>query len=400
VQVNSTSMNMTEKTAENETDPINQEVSRMADGAPTRLISSPFDIKIETLDRMLNFEIADDPIYSGLEIQGFDDDEHGRGMLVFLQRRDSEKTDVYYEAGLKLNPKLYAVGGGLGVWKECRFDKVQLDISEISGVYAEAIFRDIDGRLIQVHVEDSTPLKGRMAHNFLAPVGAAISKPQSLMLVNMTDFDLMRRAGPEPEILIDGKSASPGSLPAETCLGRRLIKIAKDLCIVTMNPIDTGERVKMMSEETIQTEAEGINTITKALEGHKASLCFDPPFPNVSTLFGNEVSGKWRIEIDDLPSVVSGHWSIAPTNEGSDVKVKMEVNTGWRPKGLPLLMKFVTTIVPVFRNWPETYQWVATVHHGDLTMHAQWERTTSDRGESYQAMSGTKKRGKEMNPKK
>ena len=146
----------------------------------------PFSLKMEVLDRMLNFEITDDPIYSGFEIQGFDDDEHGHGMLVFLQRREDEKTDVYFERGLKLNPKLYAVGGGLGVWTEQTFQAIRLDISESKGIDAEVKFTDIDSRRIEVHVSDKTPLsKRRMSKGFLAPMGAAIAKPQSLPLVYM-----------------------------------------------------------------------------------------------------------------------------------------------------------------------------------------------------------------------
>ena len=40
-----------------------------------------------TVDRMLNFEITDDPIYEGLELQVFDDPAHGKGMAVLLKRR-------------------------------------------------------------------------------------------------------------------------------------------------------------------------------------------------------------------------------------------------------------------------------------------------------------------------
>jgi len=171
---------------------------------------------MELLDRMLNFEIADHPLYSGLEIQGFDDELHGQGMLVFLQRRESKKNDVYYESGLNLNPKLYAIGGGLGVWTECNFDTVKLDISEEKGVDAEVRFTDIDGRDIEVRVGDTTPLSERhMDAGFLAPMGAAIMEPQSLPLVWMSQFDLLRRSGPEPVIRIDGQQTTPGHLPAE-----------------------------------------------------------------------------------------------------------------------------------------------------------------------------------------
>ena len=48
----------------------------------------PFDLTVDVIDRLLNFEIADDPVYSGLEMQAFDGPEYGTGVLAFLTRRD------------------------------------------------------------------------------------------------------------------------------------------------------------------------------------------------------------------------------------------------------------------------------------------------------------------------
>ena len=67
--------------------------SRPAVAAPR--IGCPFDLSIDVIDRMLNLEIADDPVYSGLEVQGFDDAEHGRGLLVLLTRHRDDRVDCY-----------------------------------------------------------------------------------------------------------------------------------------------------------------------------------------------------------------------------------------------------------------------------------------------------------------
>ena len=58
----------------------------------------------------------------------------------------------------------------------------------------------------------------------------------------------------------------------------------------------------------------------------------------------------------------------------------------WRPRGLPLSLRLVTTVARVFRTWPTTYRWDATI---DLaasppTAHAGWTRTTApDRANAY-----------------
>ncbi len=87
----------------------------------------PFSLEIEVMDRMLNFEIADDPIYSGFEIQAFDDPHHGEGMVVLLSRRPDERVDVYHQPGLRLDVNKYEIGGGLAAWVESDFEVVMLD---------------------------------------------------------------------------------------------------------------------------------------------------------------------------------------------------------------------------------------------------------------------------------
>jgi hypothetical protein len=166
-------------------------------------------------------------------------------MVVFLVRKMSSKTDVYYQACLRLNQKLYDIGGGLGAWKEWNFDAIRLEVTDDLRVDAELDFQDVDGRRIQVRVDGnrrarttSAPNnKRRMTRGFLAPMGASIAEPKSLPLVYMTMFDLLWRTdGADPVIMIDGHSASPGCLPLERFLNRHIIKVAKDLCIVSLNP--------------------------------------------------------------------------------------------------------------------------------------------------------------------
>lgn len=341
----------------------------------------PFSLKIELLDRMLNLEIADDPFYQGLEIQGFDDPQHGTGMVVFLARRVDGKTDVYYEPGLVLDPELYAIGGGLGAWEECTFEVARLAIRP-AGIDAEARFTDVDGRLIEVRIGERA--RRRRMPGFLAPMGAAITTPRALPLVWMSRFDLLRRTGPEPVVRIDGRTASPGRLPAEWLLRRRLIKVASDLVVVNVNPTEDG--VTFLAAEDSHgeptMEPEGLRALTATCDGHSAVLRFDPPFPDlVSTEPGDKAAGDWDIAIDTTP-IVAGGWSLS--REGREVRLGMDVSDGWHPSGLPLLMRVMTRVVPVFRRWPTTYRWSATLIATDPpTMVTGWERTAGERGESY-----------------
>jgi len=347
----------------------------------------PFSLRIDVLDRMLNLEIADDPVYQGLEIQVFDDPDHGRGMTVFLSRRADGRTDVYYQPGLELDPTTYAIGGGLGAWVECEFEVGRLAISP-EGVDAEVRFTDVDGRMIEVRVGDRTRRERRTAA-FLAPMGAAITDPRSLPLVWMSRFDLLRRTSDPPVIRIDGRQASAGRLPAEWLLRRRLIKVASDLCVVSVNPVE-DDSVYLTSDVAngeVLAGPSGVQTIAATRGPHKAVLRFDPPFPDVSSPVSGATTGTWDLTIDATP-IVAGKWSAS--RKDGEVRLGFDVTEGWRPTGLPMLMKVVTRVTPVFRRWPTTYRWTATVtinHPPSMT--ARWERTGTERGESYRALTGT-----------
>lgn len=363
----------------------------------------PFEFKTEALDRMLNFEIANHHIYQGLEIQGLDDEQqHGHGMVVMMSRRQDDLTDVYYESHLKLDQELFGIGGGLGLWQECEFDIARLAITE-QGIECEIRFKDVDGRLIQVKIGDSTLSSKRHWSEFLAPVSVAIVHPKSLLLIWMSKFDLLYRNGPAPTITIDDKAVTIGKLPMEWLFRRRLVKVASDLFIVRFNPVsDTGEAQALpkVDPSTVTITSKGLESMEETFGRHTAHLGFTPPFPDLQTMDSDSShAGQWEITLDGT-LVTAGTWSATrQLKEKNTATMTLEIDQGWKPTGLPPLMKFVTwAAAKVFRHWPTTYKYSSTVSwasdNKDMqqpTMEAHWERTgLNDHGEAYRSMTGTK----------
>jgi len=138
--------------------------------------------------------------------------------------------------------------------------------------------------------------------------------------------------------------------------------------------------------------------MTKSSGGHEAILHFQPPFPDITSLAGSDAGGTLTLDIDSCRPVIVGRWRTNRVDEQTE-NISLDITTGWRPQGLPLLMKLVTTALPVFRHWPETYRWEAIVTLLDdrpPTVKAHWERMGSDRGESYQAFTGGNAHKKRM----
>ena len=339
----------------------------------------PLTLRLDEMARMVNCELTEDPIYAGLEIQVFDDDKHGRGVLVFLERRADNKIDVYHQPGLRLERSGYAIGAGLGLWRETAIEPAVVAVTA-TGVHVDVALVDANGRGVEVRIDDRDRRRRRPAA-LLAPMGAAIERPTSLPLVWMPGFDLVRRSGREPEILIDGRPASTGRLPGQFLHRRRLIKYSEGLCLASVNPAHDGPLPAPDPDA-------GPGVVTASAGGHRALLQVNPPLPDPEVMTPGEVAeGTWTVAIDTALAVTGGTWRATRGEETLDLG--LEVTKRWRPRRLPLLMRIVTTVIPVFRRWPTTYRWEATIELGaQPAMRSRWTRTGEAGAGSYRRATG------------
>ena len=198
------------------------------------MVSWPPLLRADVCAAMLNFEIADHPAYHSLELQWFDDAGHGTGMLALLVRRDSHVVDYYAQRGLRLDPVGYQIGAGTGVWTETDITDALLEISG-DGVHAAALFTDVNGRRIEVRIDDRDGRRRRRGA-LLAPVSAAIESPSSLFLVWLPAFDLVRTGGHPPVLRIGDTGLRVGKLPGQGLHRRRLIKYATPVVSIQVLP--------------------------------------------------------------------------------------------------------------------------------------------------------------------
>jgi hypothetical protein len=346
----------------------------------------PFDLTVDTIDRMLNFEIADHPIYTGLEMQAFDEDpRYGRGVLAFLTRREDGRAYVYRQPGLRLDPRAFQVGQGIGGWTETTLDPARLDITD-QGVVAALRLRDDAGRSIEVRIDNQSH-RQRRPGRLLAPFGAAVENPTSLLLAYMRRFDLLRRGGRELQILIDGRPVRTGSLPGGWLHRRRLVKDAADIVVVRLNqaqdgPIPVTDPARPGHVDLDSDSA--IAGMTAERGGHHVRLTLSPALPDLSQLEANaDTSGGWKLDIDDMS--IGGLWWARRRDQHVDLA--MDVTDGWRPTGLPPLMRIMTRVVPMFRTWPTSYRWTATITlDPEPWITSQWKRTRDRRDSTYRRL--------------
>jgi len=343
---------------------------------PQASVVNPFALSVDPRDRLLLFDIADDPVYSAVELQVFDDDVHGRGMLVLLQHHDG-MVDFYREPGLALERAKFSIGRGVGRWRQATIRPAQLVIAD-DGVQVDVALRDAEGRRIEIRIDDRDGVPRRRS-TLLAPVGSGVERPYSFFLVLMRGFDLLRTSGTDPHIVIGGQERHVASFPGPAWLHRRRFgRYSAQPVIVELNP-----RYEGPMEAT--GPAEGISSLSAGEGVRSATLRFRPAFPSLSAMaVWQEAVGAWTLDVADHPALTGGSWRAVRTEKGAELG--MEVTRPWQPRGLPLSLKAVTTVARVFRSWPTTYRWSAAV---DLTseppsMRAAWERTAPvERANAY-----------------
>ena len=330
-------------------------------------IARPFSLAVTRIERLVVCDIADDPRYTALEVQVFDDEEHGRGVAVLLGRKDG-LVDVYRQPGLRLDRDGYRIGAGLGEWTEAEIDPARLEIAP-DGAVIDVALTATAGRRIMLAMDDRDG-RPRRRGDLLAPMGASIEAPVSLMLVYMRGFDFMRTSGRTPRLSIDGHPRKVASFPGPQALHRRhFVRYAESPLVVTLNREHDGpmECTTLLESPTVVRAGAGT---------HTAALTVHPSCPDVMGLApGDRCGGSWELEVGGVARLVAGTWTARGTRGGAELS--LVVTKGWQPRGLPPLYRFVTSVAKVFRSWPTTYRWSATVTHTAAVpiLRSRWERT-------------------------
>jgi hypothetical protein len=367
---------------------------------PAIPVISPFHLHTDPMAGLLlvNFEKDPDRIYLGLEPQRFDDEIHGRGLLVIGWRVDGQ-VDVFHDPGLQLDPLTYGIAGkGLHAMEARSFADARFELGP-SGAQVDLAFGDLEGRTIRLLVRE-TDTRPRRPFGFLAPMGSAASDPPALPLVFVHEFYFVRRAGSEVRIEIDGRNHRGDPIPLLLDRTRvHFLRYSADPFIVTWNPTLQGEAdVLDVGAEAVRdvflAEARGvryelaangdlleIRRMSRREGGHKVTVEFAPAFPHLLALRdGVEATGAFRISADPAAGTVTGIWRVARRDRELHLEVIPE--GGWTPGQAPRMARLLFRAVSTFRSWPTTYVWRGTLRRpapdqevqGALPLQAAWER--------------------------
>ncbi|MFN2430836.1 MAG: hypothetical protein ABR574_12520, partial [Cryomorphaceae bacterium] len=110
---------------------------------------------------------------------------------------------------------------------------------------------------------------------------------------------------------------------------------------------------------------------------YQITMNFTPPFPCLNTIKENiEIKGRFGISGHESVGSISGDYTIRPAGESVDIS--LVPSGGWKPKTTKFSTWFLFSVAKVFKKWPTTYRWDATMQKrpsGSWHMQSKWSRT-------------------------
>jgi len=339
----------------------------------------PLKVEIDPMEGLLVASFKNDPEFTELEPQIFDDPINGKGMRILRYRKDN-RVDVYWEPGVHVDPSTITIGAGIGDFEETIIEPAHFEVTE-RGVDVHFVFTDAQGREVELKIQEDTSNNSRMS--LLAPVGTNIENPLRLFLVNMHEFDFVYRSGTEFFAKIGDRILNPKSFPIPRNNRRVLLtRYSAQPVIGTFNP-PISEPFVFNMELPGEIEIDGmkisvdqdskINKISAGERVNKAEVEFIPSFPNLIDLKdGENENGRWKYRISG-ENMTGGSYNLL--RDGDKINIEIDVNDCWKPSNLPLSFRIFTRLVSSFRNWPTTYRWKSIIELGEkIAMSGTWER--------------------------
>ena len=365
----------------------------------------PFSLRLTPPVRLLLFSVSDDPVYCDVEVQWVDDARWGGSGAVVLAVRHDGTADVHVDERLQVPREDYEIGAGIAAFVSRPMSPCRFDITD-QGAQVELGLRLADGRpmSLSVHEARRTP---RPLVRMLAPAGHAMENPRFLPFFWMDDIWFLRWRGARVQVHIGDEAprvvrvGAPWRLARYASAPMTALWCEAGTAPVPSVPDSTGEHSLESSASGNVTGASGApddmhergfsasSTIRVVEDGGQAAVLainvhreaasleirFDPPFPDVSSIGPSPWEGRWT-------AWASGRAQFGGTcraeRDGDQLGLVMTVDAPWDPGPQPFVASWVFRALAVFRTWPTTYLWHATV---DLStdppsMASTWTRTT------------------------
>lgn len=314
----------------------------------------PFNINIEPIEKLILFDIEDDPLYLTIELQEFNDDI-SNGLVIILYRKDKE-IDVYYTEGIKhdyykgtknginhlIIPEKYTFGKNT--------DQLTF-ILQFTDKYNNTIFVEA----IEKHSD-------KKHFDILAPAGDMIENFTSFPLFFMQKTAFLEKNYTTIDIKIAGEDRKPVAIPI--AINGKFVYLSR-YCLEPV-AVSFNENFKGTINTTESTNFENyqvklnknsdnyeIEALTCNKYNHKARIRFAPPIPELLSLKNNtKIKGRFSTSINDTSGLLAGEYLIV--NSNGKLHISLSPKKGWQP--MP------------GKKWFKKYRWISAILQRDKSI--------------------------------
>jgi hypothetical protein len=328
----------------------------------------PITLALSPIRRLLVIDVADDPTYRALEPQVLDG-PGGSGLLLLAYRHDGP-VEIFAEAGLQVEPSGYeGLGEGLLGIHHAAFESACFEVTG-DGLLLDVALTADDGRRFDLHLHEH--LRGpRDRVPVLAPVGGAFETPAFFPFVWLPGLSFVPVRGSEVVVRVDGEQRTVARLPLP--LGGRRCLMARydpEVMVCELNPDGVTElprtparrgagRSRPDGVDVVEVDGRpAIAGVRVHRDGHTCAVLLDPPLPDLEALPRSAPhAGALRLQADGTTEL-SARYELTRTEDRIDLVVR--AFGPWRTRQRrPLLA--VLFRLPIFRRWPTSYSWEATL---------------------------------------
>ncbi len=340
----------------------------------------PITLELGPIRRLLVIDVDDDPTYRALEPQVLEGPEGGG--LVLLAYRHDGYVELYAEPQVLIDPSGYeGLGKGVLGIHHTDFQAARFEVTH-DGLKVDVVFDAPDGRRVDLRMHEH--LDGpRDRFPMLAPVGGAFDSPAFFPFIWLPGLSFVPVRGTEVALQVDGESRAIPRLPLP--LGGRRCLMARyepDVMACELNPRRVTDLLRAPVHAALENERGGgvnvvevdgypaIAAVWVGREDHTCGVQLDPPLPDIASLPASaRHRGTVRLRADGVTQLEG---RIELRRDGDRVELAIDRFGPWRTRRRrPLLA--VLFRLPLFRRWPTTYRWQATLDlSGPAVPEARW----------------------------
>ena len=347
--------------------------------------TSPVAFELSTLRGLLLIDLADDPTYRTLEPQLIDGAE-GVGLTLLAWRHDGQ-VELYADEHVPVDGSGYdGLEQGLAGIQRTAFEPGRFEITD-DGLKLDIGISAPNGRRFELRIHEH--LKGRRDHfPMLAPVGGSFNAPAFFPFLWLPTLSFVPVRRTEVTLRVDGQPRAISRLPlpigGHSCF---MARYDLDAMVCQLNPswaTDPSQTPAGATGASHQAQRDLVDVDGQpALAGlrvrrgvHSCAVRLDPPLLDpLRVAPPAHLQGSVQLQADGATEL-HGRYELEHT--GERVTLIIDRIGPWRTRQRrPLLA--VLFRLPVFRRWPTTYRWEATLDltaASEATWTSRWSRDT------------------------